>query len=97
MAHQPDHTVIETVVQLLCESGLDRRAEAVRLMLNEAMRLERSQVLEAAPYERSEKRLGYANGYKPKKVATRLGPLTVQVPQVAGAHSARGAKTKLGF
>jgi putative transposase len=48
------------------------------------MRIERSQMLEAAPYERSEKRLGYANGYKPKTVATRLGPLTVQVPQVRG-------------
>jgi putative transposase len=84
VAHQPDNTVIETVVQLLCESGMDRMAEVVRLMLNEAMRLERSQVLEAAPYERSEKRLGYANGYKPKTVATRLGPLTVQVPQVRG-------------
>ena len=58
MAHQPDNSVIETVVQLLCESGMDRMAEVVRLMLNEAMRLERSQILEAAPYERSEKRLG---------------------------------------
>ena len=84
MAHQPDHSVIETVVQLLCESGMDRMAEVVRRMLNEAMRLERSQILEAAPDERSEKRLGYANGYKPKTVATRLGPLTVQVPQVRG-------------
>jgi putative transposase len=84
VAHQPDHNVIETVVQLLCESGMDRVAEAVRLMLNEAMRIERSQVLEAAPYERSEKRLGYANGYKPKTLATRMGAMTVQVPQVRG-------------
>jgi putative transposase len=84
VAHQPDNNVTETVVQLLCESGMDRMAEVIRMMLNEAMRLERSQVLEAAPYERSEKRLGYANGYKPKTVATRLGPLTVQVPQVRG-------------
>jgi putative transposase len=84
VAHQPDHNVIETVVQLLCESGLERVAEAVRLMLNEAMRIERSQVLEAAPYERSEKRLGYANGYKPKTLATRMGTMTVQVPQVRG-------------
>src|SRR5947209_16358441 len=63
---------------------MDRMAEVVRMMLNEGMRIERSQMLEAAPYERSEKRLGYANGYKPKTVATRLGPLTVQVPQVRG-------------
>jgi putative transposase len=84
VTHQPDHTVIETVVQRLSENGMERMAEVVRIMLNEAMRLERSQALEAAPYERSAKRLGYANGYKPKTVATRLGPLTVQVPQVRG-------------
>src|SRR3954468_6662673 len=63
---------------------MDRRAEVVCLMLNEAMRIERSQGLEAAPYERSEKRLGYANGYKPKTLATRMGAMTVQVPQVRG-------------
>ncbi|HEV2324041.1 MAG TPA: IS256 family transposase [Terracidiphilus sp.] len=84
MAHQPDSNVIETVVQLLCESGLSHMAEAVRIMLNEAMKIERSQALEAAPWERSEKRRGYANGFKPKTVATRLGPLALQVPQVRG-------------
>jgi putative transposase len=84
VTHQPDNTVIETVVQLLSENGMERMAEVVRIILNEAMRIERSQALEAAPYERSAKRLGYANGYKPKTVATRLGPLAVQVPQVRG-------------
>ena len=34
--------------------------------------------------ERSEERLGYANGFKPKTVATRLGSLTFEVPQVRG-------------
>ncbi len=84
MTHQPDSNVIETVVQLLCESGLSQMAEAVRIMLNEAMKIERSQALEAAPWERSEKRRGYANGFKPKTVSTRLGPLALQVPQVRG-------------
>jgi len=81
MAHQPDSNVIETVVQLLCESGLSQMAEAVRIMLNEAMKIERSQVLEAQPWERSERRRGYANGYKPKTLQTRLGSMTVEVPQ----------------
>lgn len=84
MAHQADSSVIETVVQLLCENGLSHMADAMRLMLNEAMRIERSQVLEAGPYQRTEKRRGYANGFKPKTVSTRLGELALEVPQVRG-------------
>lgn len=86
MAHQPDSNVIETVVQLLCESGLSQMAEAVRIMLNEAMRIERCQALEAGPYERNERRRGYANGFKPKTLETRLGAMTVQVPQTRGVE-----------
>lgn len=54
MAHQPDSTVVEAVVQLLCENGLESMAEAVRILLNEAMKVERSQALGAGAYERSE-------------------------------------------
>jgi putative transposase len=84
MAHQADHNVIETVVQLLSENGLSHMGDAMRLILNEAMRIERSQVLEAAPYQRTERRRGYANGFKPKTVSTRLGELALEVPQVRG-------------
>lgn len=42
MAHQGDFTVTESVVQLLNENGLTHMAEAIRLLLNEAMRIERS-------------------------------------------------------
>jgi putative transposase len=77
---------VDTVVQLLCESGLSQMAEAVRIMLNEAMRLERSQVIEAEPYQRSERRRGYANGFKPKTLGTRLGAITFQVPQTRGVE-----------
>jgi transposase-like protein len=51
-------------------------------VINAAMELERQQHLRAAPYERSEKRCGYANGYKAKTVAIRLGKITFDVPQV---------------
>ena len=81
MTHQPESNVVETVVQLLCESGLSQMAEAVRIMLNEAMRIERSRVIEAEPYQRTERRKGYANGFKPKTVDTRLGAITFEVPQ----------------
>ncbi len=84
MAHQANDNVIETVVQLLCENGLSHMADAMRVMLNEAMRIERSQALEADPYQRTERRRGYANGFKPKTVNTRLGELRLQIPQVRG-------------
>jgi putative transposase len=86
VAHQLESNVVETVVQLLCEAGLSQMAEAVRIILNEAMRIERSQVIEAAPYQRTERRKGYANGYKPKTMNTRLGEITFEVPQTRGVE-----------
>lgn len=84
MTHQADDNVIETVIQLLCENGLSHMADAVQLMLNEAMRIERSQALAAAPWQRTENRRGYANGFKPKTVGTRMGELELRIPQVRG-------------
>lgn len=48
------------------------------------MRIERQTHLGAAPFERSQSRQGYANGFKPKSVVTRLGKLDLQVPQTRG-------------
>ena len=56
-------------------------ADAMSIMLNEAMRLDRSWHLGAGPWERSEGRQGHANGYKPKQVKTRIGNLSLQIPQ----------------
>lgn len=82
--HRNQTDVIETVLQLLLDHQQDALAEGFRLVVNEAMKAERNYTLNAAPYERTEERLGYANGFKPKTVATRLGSLTFQVPQVRG-------------
>ena len=59
-------------------------ADAMRLMLNEAMRIERFQALEAGPYQRTEKRRAYANCFKPNLLRKRVGELALQVPQVRG-------------
>jgi transposase-like protein len=86
MTHQEEATVPDDLMQLLCDSSLGegRLISVLRLLLNEAMRLERTAVLQARPYERTAERKGYANGYKPKTLATRLGQLELQVPQVRG-------------
>jgi transposase-like protein len=76
--------VIEEVMELLIEYGPEKFKESVELIFNQAMQIERSQVLQAQPYERNEERLGYANGFKPKKYSTSLGKLDLQIPQVRG-------------
>ena len=81
MAQQIQDSSILDAVELLKEHGFDGLAEAVTVLLNTAMVTERSEYLGARPYERSEMRSGYANGFKDKTVKTRLGPLALKVPQ----------------
>jgi len=82
MTRENDDTVLEPVLQLLVQHGFDGAAEALETLLNAAMRLERSLALKAEPYARSGERQGYANGFKPKTVRTRLGQLDLLIPQV---------------
>jgi mutator family transposase len=70
----------ETMQRLFTGDGqLGRLVEAI---LNQVLNAQVSEQLQAAPYERSEQRQGYRNGYKPRQLATRVGALTLQVPQV---------------
>src|SRR4051794_19214106 len=86
MTRQMQATAFDEIAELLAEHGFDGMARAVTVLLNEVMKLERARALGAAPYERSEQRQGYANGFKPKTLHTRLGPLTVEVPQTRGVE-----------
>lgn len=82
MAHRAKDTTINPMIELIAEQGLDGLGEAVKILINEAMQVERNRHLQAEPYERSDERRGYANGYKPKQIKTRLGALDLRVPQV---------------
>jgi transposase-like protein len=75
------HPLHEAYACLLA-NGLDGAGEALRILVNEASRIERSQHLQAMPYERSSQRVDQANGFKPKTVLTRMGEITFEVPQV---------------
>jgi transposase-like protein len=82
MTHHADSELLNTVLQLITEQGPTGLAEGLRLLINEAMRVERSQVLQAEPYQRTDTRQGYANGFKDKTFTTRLGPIKFDIPQV---------------
>ena len=86
MTHQAHPIVVREAVQLLAEHGFEGMAQAMELLINECMKVERQQALGVAPFERSEARRGQANGFKPKTLKTRIGPLELAVPQVRGAE-----------
>ena len=84
MAHRNNDNKLDAVMEMLIENGFESFADVLRILLNEAMKIERDQALGAGLYERTDSRKGYANGYKPKTVDARIGKLCVDVPQVRG-------------
>jgi len=84
MTHRAEDTTISQVMKCLIDHGMDGMANAVGLMMNEAMKLERSDFLRAGPYERQSDRRGYANGYKGKVIRSRVGKIDLKIPQVRG-------------
>lgn len=82
MTHQFDNSVFSKVLEVLVENGLEGMASAMEVLLNEVMKVERSEFLRAGPYVRTPGRRGYGNGFKPKRVDTRVGSLDLSVPQV---------------
>ena len=62
MTHLNHPQLLQSVLQLLNDEGSDGFAGGLRLLVNEAMQAERSHVLQARPFERTDARLGHANG-----------------------------------
>jgi transposase-like protein len=53
----------------------------VSMVCQQLLEAEISATLQALPYERTESREGYRNGYKPRQLKTRVGKLSLEVPQ----------------
>ena len=79
-----DDTTIYAIMEHLIANGATGMARVFGQLFEMAMRIEREQHLKAAHYERTTERLGYANGYKPKRIDTPAGTVTIQVPKTAG-------------
>jgi len=82
MNRQEQDNNFEEAMKHINAHGLDGMKDALEILINTAMKIERERHLGASRYERTEERLGYSNGFKPKTVKTRLGVLNLEVPQV---------------
>jgi len=82
MTYPPDCTLPAELLEQITQQGFNALPDLIQTVINLAMQIERQKYLGVGPYERSEERHGHANGYKPKTVATRVGKITFDVPQV---------------
>ena len=82
MTYKSDCTLTPEILEQIAEQGLDVLPDLIRTIINTAMLVERQEYLGVQPYERSPHRHDHANGYKPKTMATRVGEITFDIPQV---------------
>ena len=90
MTHQNERSAMRSLVELAIEHGTEAMAAAFTTLMNHAMQIEREQVLKAESHQRTADRQGYANGFKPKTMNTRVGQLELRVPQTRGYRDENG-------
>ena len=83
---QLDDTLMEKLRQLVKTLDSDEEKpewlrDLVGWLLQEMLNIEFNEFLGAEPYERSEERQGYRNGYRQRELFTRVGQVTLRVPR----------------
>lgn len=84
ISNQKYSPLIEEALTELAQQGLEVLCPSLERLFNELMLIEREEALNAGPYERTDERKGYANGFKNKMLQTRIGKLQLKVPQTRG-------------
>lgn len=84
MTRNDSGNALEDFCEVLIEQGLPGLKDVLSMLLNKTMELEREKAIGAAPYERTDARRGHANGYKDRELHTRLGDLSLRIPQTRG-------------
>ena len=56
-------------------------ADLLEAVLNQVLQAQATEYVKAEPYERTEERAGYRNGTRDRALTTRVGALTLEVPQ----------------
>ena len=81
MARPAKHTDVFSVWQQAAQEGDDGMRRLVERVVQEVLESEITRFLQAEPYERTQERRGYRNGYKPRLLKTRVGTIELLVPK----------------
>jgi transposase-like protein len=87
MTEQDNFTLSADILNPILEQGLPGLSQAVSLLINAAMLVERNRHLGVAPYQRDPARNGYANGFKDRRLDSRVGELELRVPQTRNTET----------
>lgn len=77
----PKDTLMKELLQIVQTEGAESLRSLLQAVCQAVLEAQMTQFLQAEPYERTLQRRGYRNGYKPRTLTTRLGPLELRVPQ----------------
>jgi transposase-like protein len=81
MAKKKSMTMEEALQVILASEGDSPFRAMLEFIAQNALEFEMTEHLGAGPYERTEGRTGYRNGYKPRILTTAVGDLHLLVPQ----------------
>jgi len=75
------------ISKVLAQEHADLLREGVALVLREVMELEVARLAGGERYERAEGRQAYRNGYRPRRLDTRVGTLELEIPKLRSGPS----------
>jgi transposase-like protein len=78
----PQSALSEPLQAIRAGDGLDLAREAFRLVAQELIELEASQVIGAARYERTDERSTHRNGSRPRLLSSKAGDVTLRTPKL---------------
>ena len=78
-----DSALRELLAALRTGDGVDLVRDAVRLVMQELIEVEATEVIGAKPYERTESRVNERNGHRPRLLATQAGDIELKIPKLS--------------
>lgn len=75
-------TVSKEILHHLFSSNDEGMKELLKQVIDQILEQQRTEQISAGEYERTEERQGYRNGYKPRRLTTRVGTIIMRVPQI---------------
>jgi putative transposase len=82
MADKPSIALPEELGKLMAREHADVVREGVELILRQIMEAEVAASVGAGRYERTDERVSYRNGYRPRGFDTRVGSIELQIPRL---------------
>jgi putative transposase len=75
-------TVNKNILHHLLSSNDEGMKELLKQILDQILEQQRTEQINAERYERTEERRGRRNGYKTRNLITRVGTITLRIPQI---------------